>query len=79
MAKTNGGGAMAMQTPKNKDQKRILKQAEAAGWTIMPTRQGWRVMSPDGVNMVTMHGSSSDNRALHNIKADFKRAGLEIT
>jgi hypothetical protein len=56
----------------------ILTKARSAGWRVEDASSGWKVKSPDGQSIVTIHGSSSDRRALAAIKSDFKRAGLDL-
>lgn len=67
-----------MRTPNQPSHRIILKKAKAAGWTIQETRQGWRLLAPDGKNAVQIHSSSSDVRAIKNIKRDFRLAGLDL-
>ena len=67
-----------MRTASNKDQRRILAKACEAGWRVKDTNKGWLVLSPDGQFSVAMHTTSSDHKALKNIKSDFKKAGLEL-
>ncbi len=78
MAKTKNGRQQDVQRPSNKDQRKLLEKAEAAGWRIEASRSGWRVLAPDGVGIVHLHGSSSDHRAIQNMRADFRRAGLDL-
>jgi len=56
----------------------ILTVAQAQGWFI---RQGKRAghiqaMSPDRRTIITVSSTPSDKRAVENIRADFKRAGV---
>lgn len=64
--------------PTNKEQRAALKAAELRGWRIICLRKGWRALAPDGVGYVTIHGTSSDYRAIANMRTDFKRLGLEL-
>lgn len=62
----------------NAQQRNVLSKAEQAGCTILETKQGWRVLLPDGKGQVTMHLTSSDHRAVENMKRDFRRQGLDL-
>jgi predicted RNA binding protein YcfA (HicA-like mRNA interferase family) len=56
------------------DLKQQLRQAEAHGWRVQPTRGGhWKLTHPDGGTVVTS-SSPSDHRALANLKAQLRRA-----
>jgi len=62
----------------NPEQRIMLTKAQSAGWRVKDTSDGWQVYSPDGQSIVTMHTTSSDNRAVANAKRDFARAGLDM-
>lgn len=53
----------------------ILEGLEAQGARIKQTRDGYQVMCPSG-DIVTMHATESDHRALRNTRSRIKRAGL---
>lgn len=55
---------------------KVINRAE--GWRIERTRCGWKFFSSNGHDIVTVHNGSSDKRHVHNIKADLKRAGLDV-
>lgn len=61
-----------------KDQRRLIAKAEAAGWQVRDTKAGWKLYSPDGKTIVTMHTSSSDNRAIANMRSDLRKGGLDV-
>jgi hypothetical protein len=56
------------------DLKHLLRQAEAAGWRVQPTRGGhWRLLYPGG-GIVVMSSTPSDRRAIANLRAQLRRA-----
>ena len=56
------------------DLKQVLRQAEAQGWRVQPTRGGhWKLTHPGGGIVVTS-SSPSDHRALANVRAQLRRA-----
>jgi len=61
----------------DKDVRRMLEKAEAAGWRI---REGKHFVcySPDGKSRVTVPKTPSDRRSLLNVRSDFRRAGLDL-
>jgi hypothetical protein len=56
----------------------IIDLAQQKGWRVKTGNGHKQVFSPDGKSIVTVAGTPSDYRALLNIKADFKRAGLDM-
>lgn len=60
----------------DKQVKALLAEAERQGFTWTATKKGRRYYSPNGVSMVTVHGTPSDIRTYRNLLADFRRAGL---
>lgn len=63
--------------------KQIVKEAEAAGWTVTRNSKGHLVFkSPDGASLVvgpsTGHAKQSDYRAVRNTVGALRRAGLEV-
>jgi hypothetical protein len=62
----------------NPDLRKLVKRVERAGWRVEPTRDGWKMFSPNGTDIVTVHTSSSDKRALKNTVGDLRRAGLDL-
>ena len=57
---------------------KVMKVVRKAGWRIEPSRDGYKLYSPNGKDIVQVHWSSSDVAAIRNIKADLKRAGLVV-
>ena len=60
--------------------KDLQKQAEAEGWRVRQTKNGhYQFLSPDKeINPIIVSSTPSDWRAIHKIKAQFKRNGLEL-
>src|SRR6516162_4415980 len=58
--------------------KQWLAAAEAAGWRRQPSKTGWMLLDPTGVHHVGVHTTYSDHRSLMNLRARFKRAGLDV-
>jgi hypothetical protein len=52
-----------------------LAGLEAQGARIVETRSGWQILCPSG-DIVTMHATESDHRALSNTRSRIRRAGL---
>lgn len=61
----------------NKDLKKILKTAKAAGFDIRTTKKGHIVVSKDGRRITTFAGTASDHRSIRNGLAAMRRAGFE--
>ncbi len=57
----------------NKELKKILKAAEAAGWRTKETRSGMRLLAPDGVTTANFHWGQNDPRANKNLVAAIRR------
>lgn len=55
--------------------RRILDGLEAQGARIKRTSEGWQVYCPNG-EIVTMHVTPSDHRAMRNARSRVKRNGL---
>lgn len=53
----------------------IIKGLEAQGARVKETSDGWQILCPNG-DIVTMHRTPSDHRALRNTRSRIKRAGL---
>lgn len=53
----------------------IFDALEAQGARIKPTRDGWQILTPSG-DIVTVHATESDHRAMRNTRSRIKRAGL---
>ena len=60
----------------NKDAQRFLQEAERQGFVSKPIKKGLMYLAPNGVDKVTIHLTPSDRRALDNMIAAFKRAGM---
>lgn len=60
-----------------KEWQELLARAEAQGWRAVPTKKGWRYLSPDGKAQVTVHRTPSDWRSLKNTLRDFRAGGLD--
>ena len=56
----------------------ILKACRKAGWKIVPCTNGFKLLSPDGTSIVTVHNSVSDVNAYRNMTSRLRRAGLNI-
>lgn len=53
----------------------LIQQAARAGFDVIDTKAGWRLLSPDGVSQVTVHRSgATDRRALANFRSQLRRA-----
>jgi hypothetical protein len=60
------------------DLRKVLKAAREQGWRIESGRKGQlKLYAPDGVNIVTLHQTPSDRRALKNAIAIMRRYGFE--
>jgi len=59
-----------------KNIRKILTGLEQQGARVKPTRDGWQILCPSG-DIVTMHGTESDHRAMRNTRSRIKRAGLQ--
>lgn len=62
----------------SKQIKRILSYVEGKGWTVNATAKGYMLRCPCGHAQVLIHKTSSDHRAFQNIRADLRRAGLDM-
>ena len=60
----------------NKDAQRFLQEAERQGFVSKPVKKGLMYLAPNGIDKVTIHLTPSDRRALDNMIAAFKRAGM---
>lgn len=63
---------------RNKEIKRFIRAAKAAGWKIERTRKGYRFLHPNGTDTVGCHTNMSDHRAPQKTISDFKRLGLDV-
>jgi hypothetical protein len=56
----------------------LLRAVEAQGGTIKRIKSGYQIFAPNGVDIVTLHGTPSDRRALANAVAELRRAGFTV-
>jgi hypothetical protein len=61
----------------NKDLKKILKAAQAAGFETRTTNKGHIVVTKDGRRVTTFAGTASDYRSIRNGLAALRHAGFE--
>lgn len=75
---TVGRGPKAGQI--HKDTRPLVKAALKAGWTWggATKKSHWKLHSPDGRKTVSVACSPSDHRNLLNLRADLRRAGLNV-
>lgn len=60
------------------DIRTIFRRAVKQGFRVEGGSKGWKIYPPDPAKgIVVVHGTPSDNRAIHNIEADLRRAGYE--
>jgi len=60
-----------------KDSKNYLKAAVEQGWQLKETKKGLQLIPPDPAKeIVTVHRTPSDHRALTNVLAELRRQGL---
>lgn len=63
----------------NKDVRNLLSLCAEQGATIKPTRHGFAVYPADSImRLVIIHMTSSDRRALTNIKNDLRNSGFQL-
>lgn len=61
---------------KRKEHRELIKAAERAGGRVVKKTQGVMIHGPKGSAMV--HLTTSDNRALKNVRSELRKAGLDI-
>jgi hypothetical protein len=61
-----------------KELSELLDAVEAQGGTIKRIKSGYQVFAPNGIDIVTLHGTPSDRRALANAVAELRRAGFTV-
>jgi hypothetical protein len=59
------------------DWKRVIAAALDQGWRLRRTSDGFQLMAPDGMYIVTIHGTPSDRRAIRNAIAHLRQGGFE--
>jgi hypothetical protein len=58
--------------------KKLVKEAERQGWAVTPSRKGLKLVPPDpSKQVVFVHQTPSDQRAMRNAIAEMKRQGLQ--
>lgn len=63
----------------NKDIRRLVDVAVAAGWEFSMTGGGHgRLRSPDGVSTVVFPGTTRRTRSVLNMRGALRRAGVEV-
>lgn len=63
-----------------KEVRALVRAAELAGWAVSRTRRSHIRLRPVDKTRgaVTISGTPSDKRSLKNLRADLRRAGLDI-
>lgn len=61
----------------HKDWKRVVEAAVEQRWRVEPTTDGWQLKAPDGITIVTIHGTPSDHRAIQNTISRMRRSGFQ--
>jgi hypothetical protein len=59
-----------------KEFKKLLQEAEKQGWGVKPVKNGVQLLAPDGIHIVTVHGTPGDWRAFHNTLSDMRKYGF---
>lgn len=60
-----------------KDFKKYLRAAGEQGWQVKETTKGMQLIPPDPAKeIVTVHRTPSDHRALANVLAEMRRQGF---
>lgn len=64
---------------RNREHDALVKAAWDAGWWCEQRKSGSVLcLAPDDVGKVMVHGTASGPRSLKNVRADFRRAGLDV-
>lgn len=61
----------------DKDTKKVIKAAEAQGFTVELSRKGHPVFTKGGKLIATGSGTASDPRSIKNLIAQLRRAGFQ--
>jgi hypothetical protein len=77
-ARVRAGQGYRPSVSTKKEFRELLSAVEAQGGTIRKIRSGYQVFAPNGVDIVTLHGTPSDRRALANAIAELRRAGFTL-
>lgn len=59
-----------------KDLRKIFREAEQQSWEINKTSDGWQLYAPDGVNIVSVHGTPGKQRVRQEILTKMRRYGF---
>ena len=60
-----------------KDLRKLRRESERQGWRWVEKKDGWMVMSPDGVTKVTIHKTTSDSQhSLENAISEMRKGGF---
>jgi hypothetical protein len=59
-----------------KSLKVVLVGLERQGCSVRPTAKGYLILLPDGESTITFHKTTSDSRAVLNMRSRVLRAGL---
>ena len=64
----------------NKEITKIVRRLRGHGWAVTRTKRGshFRAEPVGGGPVVFFSSTPSDTRALHRIRADFRRRGVEL-
>jgi len=69
---------MSQNRASSKELRALLRAIERAGGAVIFSRRHWKVYNSDGALLATISGSCSDRRVHHSIRADLRRAGLDV-
>lgn len=56
----------------------LHKLAVKQGWTEKRVKNGWMLLSPDGIHSVTYHLTQSDHRAAKNMLGELQKGGFRL-
>ncbi len=60
------------------DWKKLVKEAVRQGWTVEFARRGLKLVPPDPTKQIVfVHSTPSDRRAIKNAIAEMRRQGLQ--
>jgi hypothetical protein len=60
------------------DWKKIVREAERQGWAVEPATKGLKLVPPDRTKQIVyVHGTPSDQRAIKNKLAEMRRQGFQ--
>lgn len=60
------------------EQADLVSVCEEQGFTVQPTRKGWRVLGREGKGIAHLHKTPSDCRAFKNTVRDLRKIGVEL-